>query len=136
MYDKPLWDDRAGLWGMNYEAPTLRQVVDVGVSIAALATGNVWLAAAVNLADEAVFGLADVAGGYKSWTEVGVEFGKKALVGVGTAAIGGAFNGFTPEATGGLAGTLPGSGFGSVVGRTLLTGLQSFTTNAFSGAII
>ncbi len=129
-YDKPLWNDEGGF----VEAPTLRTVVDIGVSIAATLTGNVWVAAALSLADDALFGLADVAGGYKEGSAVALEFGKKALVGFGTAAIGGVFG--TNNAFGDAFGFDAWLGIGekNVIGQALLAGTQAITSNAFSGA--
>ena len=52
IYDKPLWNDE----GSVVQAPTLREVADLGVGIAAALTGNGWAIAALNLADDAFFG--------------------------------------------------------------------------------
>ncbi|MCX7038347.1 MAG: M23 family metallopeptidase [Spirochaetes bacterium] len=131
VYDKPLWNDEGGF----VEAPTLRTVVDIGVSIAATLTGNVWVAAALSLTDDALFGLADVAGGYKEGSAVALEFGKKAVVGFGTAAIGGLLG--TNDAFGKAFGFDAWLGIGekNVIGQTLLAGTQAVTSNAFSGAV-
>jgi hypothetical protein len=53
--------------------------VNLGVSIAASATGNVWMAAAINLADDAIFTVADVSSGYLELEEGMLSFGKRAL---------------------------------------------------------
>jgi hypothetical protein len=37
--------------------------------------GNPWVAMAINLADDAVFGMLDVAGGYKDFGEAAFDFG-------------------------------------------------------------
>ena len=59
VYDKPLWNDE----GAVFEAPTLRAVVDFGVSVGALLTGNPWAIAAINLTDDALFGMMDLGAG-------------------------------------------------------------------------
>jgi hypothetical protein len=131
VYDKPLWNDEGGF----VEAPTLRAVVDLGVSIAATLTGNVWVTAALSLTDDALFGLADIAGGYKEGSAVALEFGKKAVLGFGTAAIGGVFG--TNDVFGKTFGFDAWLGIGekNIIGQTLLAGTQAFTSNALSGAV-
>ncbi len=84
LYDKPLWNDE----GSIVEAPTLRAVVDFGVSVGALLAGNPWAIAAIGLADDALFGMMDLAGGYRGLGEVGLDLGRKVLVGAATAGVG------------------------------------------------
>jgi len=123
-WDRKIWDDR-GSW---MKAPTPAQVVDVGVSIAAMAIGGgPWVAMAINLADDAAFGLMDVAGGYKKADEALFDFGKKALTSVASTAIGGAF--------GGLSSKMTDTGIGGVIGKTMLKGMELFSSGLASGAI-
>ncbi|MFA6506911.1 MAG: hypothetical protein WCT14_12455 [Treponemataceae bacterium] len=137
-YEKRFWDDR-GQW---FKAPTIRGTVDIGMQVVTTAvgvigtpfTGGASLAAAVaintaiNMADDAVFTALDIAGGYKNWEEAGLEFGKKALTSAATSAISFGF--------GGLGSGLQGvAGVNGVIGRTMLSGMQSFTTSTVSSAI-
>ena len=71
MYDKKMWDDD-GAW---IQPPTVRSVADIALDIVGNATGQKWL----GWVDDALFGLMDVSGGYKTAQEVGLELGKKAL---------------------------------------------------------
>ncbi len=142
-WDKSLWDDR-GSW---FKAPTLRTVADVGVAIAATALvpggGLAAMAAAatINLADDAVFTMLDVSGGYRSWEAAGTEFGKKALSSAASAAMGGVFNGFDGVGegifkAGGLnAGFSSLSGMPGVIAKTTMTGMQSLATSTVTSAI-
>jgi len=145
----PYWDSR-GSW---FQAPTIKGLVDIGVTIAATALtaplggiGGALLGAGVGLVDDAIFGLLDGTSGYKKWEEVGLDFGKKVASAAVNLAIGGAFNGFSavPGSTemGGLFGSmkglasgLPTSGIGSVIGKTVLGGMQTMTTSLASSAI-
>lgn len=150
-WDKPMWDDRDS-W---LKAPTIRSAVDISVTIAtavvatvaAPVTGGASFAAAValntamNMADDAVFTLLDVGGGYKSWEQAGLEFGKKTLATAASSAIGGVFNGFGKAGEGffssGLTGAVTASttGMGTVVAKTAMAGLQSVTTSTVTSAI-
>ncbi len=151
MYDKPMWDDR----GDVFKAPTIKSVVDIAVTVAATAitapiggVAGIAVSAAINLADDAVFLMADVAGGLKSWAEVGVEFGKKAaisaatsLVNVGINGVGGKMvdgveqiGGFTGK-IGGLASVIPQEGFSNVIGSTALAGLSALSNGAITSSV-
>ncbi|AEJ19217.1 M23 family metallopeptidase [Gracilinema caldarium] len=128
MWDKPAWDDRSS-W---FKAPTIRGITDIGVTIAASVmlpgAGSLLMNAALNLADDAVFTMLDVGGGYKSWEAAGLEFGKKALssaVNVGVGQV------FSPAVT--ALNSTPG--VSGVIGRTMVGGMQSFTTSTASSAI-
>ncbi len=131
-YNKKLWDDRDA----DFKAFTLRSVVDIGVTIAAAVfapvTGGASLAASValNLVDDAVFTLADIASGLDAGEAFGA-FGKKALTSAATAAIGVGFNGFSGAQASfhGLAGATGKFG-DSVIGSTLLKGAEVATTNS------
>ncbi|OHD19253.1 MAG: hypothetical protein A2Y37_07140 [Spirochaetes bacterium GWB1_60_80] len=149
VYDKALWDSR-GSW---FQAPTIKGLVDIGVTIAATALtaplggiGGALLGAGVGLVDDAIFGLLDGTSGYKKWEEVGLDFGKKVASAAVNLAIGGVFNGFAAapgsDAVGklfgkveGLASSLPTSGIGSVIGKTMLGGMQTMTTSLANSAI-
>jgi hypothetical protein len=143
-YDKPLWDDRNSFMS----APNLRTVADIGIGIVAtVASGGVGagtlagmaVGLGVNMADDLVFAGLDLASGNKSWEEVGVSLGKKALASVATSAIGASFNGIQ-GGTGffaqgnGLVG-LTGKFGENVLGKSLLVGAQSFTTSVTTSAI-
>jgi len=125
LYEKDLWDDR-GDW---FQAPSIRGVADIGVTVAAgILTGGVG-AAAMNLADDAIFGALDVSGGYKGWEVAGLEFGKKALSSAVSTGVSGAFSGgfASLDAMGG--------GVSKIVGKTMLTGMRSYTTGFATSAI-
>jgi hypothetical protein len=140
-YSQKLWDDRDS-W---FKAPTIRSLVDMGVSIAAAFTGNIWAIAAINLADDALFGMLDVANGQQSWAEFGVNFGKQALIGLGTAAINsftggimGQMGGVWNEATQTMSqatGLYAAQGFGGVIARTMWSGMSTAMTSMFSSAV-
>jgi hypothetical protein len=90
----------------------------------------------LNLADDAVFALLDVSGGYKTMEEAGFEFGKKALISGVSAAIGGVFNGveglyegFTP-----LLASNAG-GLGKTVVQTTMAGFQTFAASISTSAL-
>lgn len=77
IYDKPIWDSR-GSW---FQAPSIKDITDIGVTIAATAItapmgglGGALISAGINLADDALFATLDVAGGYKSFGEAGLDF--------------------------------------------------------------
>lgn len=68
-YDNRMWNDD----GSIIKAPTIKGIVDVGVSIAALTVpGGTLVAASLNLADDALFDLAGVAGGYLDGKTTGI----------------------------------------------------------------
>jgi len=131
MWDKPAWDDRSS-W---FKAPTIRGVTDIGVTIAATiitapagGIGGALASAAVNLADDAVFTMLDVGGGYKSWEEAGLEFGKKAAcsaVNIGVGQL------FSPA----IAMANSTQGIGGVIGSTMLSGMQTVTTSTLNSAV-
>lgn len=140
-YEKSMWDDR-GDW---FKAPTVRGVVDVGVTVAAAVVSGgsslpaMLAAAAINMADDAIFTMADVSSGYKSWEQAGLDFGKKALSSAASIAVGGVFNGFDGAAgffSDGLNSGLQNvAGLDGVIGRTMMGGLQTMTTSTVTSAI-
>ena len=135
-WDKPLWDD-TGSW---FKAPSLRSVGTIAAGIVAtVATGGIGgiagiaAAAAISTSSTVLFDALDVAYGYKSWEEAGLDIGKSFLTSSVTSTIGGVFNGFEPGKVGGLTGALGASK--SVVGKALLAGAQTFTTNTATSAL-
>jgi len=128
-YNLRMWDDDADNDGEAdgwLEAPSARSAVDLAVSIAATATGNVWVAAAVNLVDDAAFTMADVSSGYVDLEEGVLSFGKQALVGMASAGTGVGF-----DALDGALGAFAEGG----VCKTLLQGVES-ATNRVVGATV
>jgi hypothetical protein len=128
-YNLRMWDDDSDNDGESdgwFEAPSARDAVDLAVSIAATATGNVWVAAAVNLADDAVFTTADVYSGYIDPQEGLLSFGKQALISGATAGTGLGF-----DALDGALGAFAEEG----VCKALLQGVET-ATNRVVGATV
>jgi hypothetical protein len=143
LWEKPLWDSR-GSW---FKAPSIRSTVDIYLqvvsSVASIvigAVGSVFTGggamaavnAAFNLIDDTVFGALDVYGGYKSWEEAGVEFGKKAAIGFGTSML---TMGFSAIGSAAAAGVSAASGVSKVMVQTAVTGAQALTTSTLTSAI-
>jgi len=85
VYDKKLWDDD----GSFIQPPTIRDVIDIAVTVAVSATGFGAIAgAALNLVDDLVFAGLDIAGGYKSAADVGNMLAQKALTSAVSVGIG------------------------------------------------
>jgi hypothetical protein len=130
LWDKPLWDSR-GSW---FSAPSLRSAVDMVNTIAATvvsvvlapvtAGGSFALGVAINLTDDLLFNSLDVAYGYKSWSEAGFDFGKKALVTTITSAAGAAVKVGSAAA-----------GIGDVVSTTAKTAVKTLSTSTITSAI-
>ncbi len=135
-WDKPLWDD-SGSW---FKAPSLRTVGTIASGLAAtiMIPGGGIVAmlgsAAVSTASTAVFDTMDVAYGYKTWEEAGLDVGKTFLSSAVTSAVGGVFNGFDPGKAGGIAGLTGSLGKGAV-SKAMLAGAQALTTNVATSAI-
>ena len=128
-YNLRMWDDDSNNDGESdswFEAPSARDAVNLAVKIAASATGNVWAAAALNLADDALFTAADISSGYVELEEGLVSFGKQALVSGVTAGTGVGF-----EALEGALGAFAEEG----VCKALLQGVES-ATNRVVGATV
>lgn len=128
-YNLRMWDDDADNDGEAdgwLEAPSARSAVDLAVSIAATATGNVWVAASVNLIDDAAFTMADITSGYIDLEEGVLSFGKQALIGMATVGTGASF-----DALDGALGAFAEGG----VCKTLLQGVES-ATNRVVGATV
>ncbi|MBU0927205.1 MAG: hypothetical protein KKA67_05610 [Spirochaetes bacterium] len=144
-YEKDLWDDR-GSW---FQAPTLRGLADIGVGIAAAAlSGGASLpsllgSAAINLGDDALFGALDVGGGYRSWEEAGLAFGKRAassaVAVIGGQAFGSVMGSAASTAADGAAvaatGLMAGTGIGGAVSRTIWGGMQNISSSLATSAI-
>jgi hypothetical protein len=146
LWDKPLWDSR-GSW---FSAPSLRTIADIGVTLAAAAfapAGGLGLLAgvAINLADDFFFSTMDVVLGDKSLAEAGFAFGQKILTTAITSTVGTVFNGFAKPIEGasgffnqgGLKAVLAGptGSLGHAFINPVLTGVQTFTTNAATSAL-
>jgi hypothetical protein len=163
LWEKPLWDSR----NSRFDAPSIRSVVDVGMQVTSTIVATVVgavagafsggagfvLAAAinsaVNLTDDLMFSALDVSGGYKSWDEAGVEFGKKTVITAAGALIGGAFNGIGAAAgsalgassssflQSGITGMVTNNltGISRVMARTALAGIQTITTGTVTSAL-
>ena len=150
-YNRKLWDDR-GSW---MKAPNLRSVVDIAMTIALSSVsggvGGMLLNAALNMVDDAVFTMMDMANGMDPMAAM-EGLGKKALVSVASSAASGVANGFgsVKSAAGGVAAsgttttsnTFMDSGLkgvlglkDSVIGSTLLKGTELMATNITSSAI-
>ena len=149
LYDKPFWDSRDS-W---FDAPSIRSVVDIGLSIVANVVGTVLtpfsfglslgVAYLINMTDDLLFGMLDVANGQKDWSEFGFEFGKSALINVVSTGLGALFNGAGKAVEGvkkfaGLTNILTDtvkSPIGKVFINTAMTGLQTFTTSTATSAL-
>lgn len=124
LYEKDLWDDR-GDW---LQAPTIRGVADLGVSVAAgILTGGAG-ALALNLVDDAAFGLLDISGGYRSWEQTSLDFAKKAASSAvdfsGSKIFGGSLGTFRST-------VMPNR----VMGSTILTGMKTVAEAVATNAI-
>jgi hypothetical protein len=151
-WDKPLWDSRDS-W---FDAPSIRQVCNIGLQavtmIAAAATaipsggssiiGAIAMGTAINSADDLVFNTFDALGGYKTWTEAGVSFGKAALANTISAATNVVFSGAGGASSEFLKNGLTKSvvnkavnSAGAAVMQTAMTGVQVFTTSSLTGMV-
>jgi hypothetical protein len=123
MYDQKMW--AGDMLGM--EPPTLRSITDMAVTIAVSIAAGIATAgagsllvmsiasAAAGLVDDVVFSGIDLAGGYKSPGEVGVELGKKVAIAAASVGVNAGFDqlgeilsktfGDSMALTAGLAGT-------------------------------
>lgn len=117
-YDKRLWDDDGDL----LKAPTIRGLADIGTAVLvnAFAPGVGFL---LNTVDDALFTLADAAGGRLSGGQAVLQLGKKLASSAVTAGISAGF-----DAIGNAVGN-------SVVGRAFLAGSESFAKGGAGGFI-
>ncbi len=136
-WDVPLWDSS----GLPIEAPSVRGVATLGVSIAATLLGQPWVALALTAANQAAFATLDttVAGADAgaAWAQAGRGFAAAAAV----SGIGGVFSGFGEYGSGffeqGLSGISAG---GTVMGSTwygsaAVAGTQQFAATVARSAI-
>ncbi|GAB1482961.1 hypothetical protein MASR2M78_17770 [Treponema sp.] len=153
IWDKALWDSRGSSFlGCDFEAPSIRSSIDLGLNIATCIAGvvaapvsggtslaaAVALSTAINSADDAVFTLMDVNGGYRSWEDAGLDFGKKLAISAGTSVIGAGFGGATTfynSGSSGLIGKLGGEGIKGVMGTSIGLGLQNITSSNLASAV-
>jgi hypothetical protein len=124
LYEKHLWDDR----GAIVQAPSIRILADLGLTIAAGALSGGLGAVAMNLVDDVLFGAMDMAGGYKAWEEAGLDFGKKAV---------GSFLGYSNTQFYGKAlSSLSGMNtLNRVVGKTMLSGMSGIGNTMSAGVL-
>jgi hypothetical protein len=120
--------------------------VTIGANVLFPGGGLAMLAAnaALNLADDAVFAALDVGGGYKSWEQAGLDFGKKALTSAVNIGVGGVFNGFGGIEKGffaqggglsGMVSTMAEKGTMGVIATSAMGGLQTLTTSTINSAV-
>lgn len=134
-YNKKIWDDRGG--GM--EAPSIRSVTDIAVSIAVSVfsgpqTGML-LMAAFNMIDDAVFTVLDMANGVEMGDAL-EGFGKKAMISVASSAISVGVNGGCLAGGSKIAGLAQSSGLSeSVIGAAVMKGTEIAATNCATSAI-
>ncbi len=131
-YSQKLWDDDADNDGESdrlFGAPSVRSVVDLATSVIATACLGPGGALLLNLADDALFTMADVSGGVMSWDEGLVGFTKKGLssaVGTGIGQAGGYLSGQIGAAY---------EGAGGVIGQTMVKGAELGLSNMATGAL-
>ncbi|TVR30589.1 MAG: hypothetical protein EA404_12245 [Spirochaetaceae bacterium] len=136
-WDVPLWDSS----GLPIEAPSVRGVATLGVSIAATLLGQPWVALALTAANQAAFATLDttVAGADAgaAWAQAGRGFAAAAAV----TGIGGVFSGFGEYGSGffeqGLSGVSSGgTAMGSTwYGSAAVAGTQQFAATVARSAI-
>ncbi|MEW5815378.1 MAG: hypothetical protein AB1798_08315, partial [Spirochaetota bacterium] len=124
VYDRKLWDDEGEL----IKAPTIRGIIDVGISAAAMVAfpgGGALLASTMfNLADDALFTMLEVGDGQMAAGEGLAALGKKAAMGMVSAGLG----------VVGKAAQF-GTGLPGVVSRTMWTGVSSLGRNVAGGLL-
>jgi hypothetical protein len=138
-WDKRIWNDDES-W---FTAPTLRSVGTIAVSVVAgIATGGLGFlsSVALNSGSDIFFGMLDVAGGYKSFSDVSLSIGKSLITSSISLGVGGLFSGmnFKDLKFGGLTDIVMGkidSPFGKVLTKTFMTGAQTFTTGTVTNAV-
>jgi len=123
-FSKPLWGGKI----LGFSAPSLKDIVNIGVSIAvaSIPSGNIITGVLLNTIDDAVFTGVNVATGNMTWDEGLFSIGQAGLCAVVGAQIGGAFNGLMVADPGSIA---------DVVGNTLVKGMEKVATNVTVGAI-
>ena len=152
-WEKPMWDSRDKI----IQAPSLRSTTNFVVStvitiVGAVASpftaggslaGSIALTTALYSASELTFTLMDVSGGYKTWGEAGLSFGKTVLTNAVASTVGSVFNGMGSASNaffrdGGVNGLIA-QNFENLYARTALktvsAGVQSFTTGTVNSAV-
>jgi len=122
-YNRKIWDDR-GNW---FQAPTPRKIIDIAISIVATIYCGPVGAMIVNMLDDALFTMMDIANGADMMGSL-ESFGKSAAISVVTSKIGGGF----ANAGGAVGANMFGQ---TVVGTTLAKGLEITAKNVASSAI-
>ena len=74
---KPVWDQKLWMGDTVLKAPKVRTAAGVAAAAAAAVVGTV--SAAIVMTNETAFAIADLAGGYKSWEEVGKSLAMTAI---------------------------------------------------------
>ena len=134
LWDKPIWDSRNS-W---FDAPSIRTTFDIANSIAStaiMAMGNPLLAYAVNMSDDLLFYGLDVAYGYKTWDEAGLEFGKKALVSAISTFGGFHFGGLGDTVAAKLVEKTGKFGFTAVATKTAVSSATTFTVGTATSTL-
>ncbi len=124
LYSRRLWNDD----DRRFSAPSLREVIDFGVTLAATAFAGPQAARVIGLVDDAFFTFADIALEETSLKEGLLDLGKQALLTGATAGIG--------SLAGDAAGYLgDSSSFEHLVATTLLETSRQVGTASVSGAL-
>jgi len=149
-WEKPMWDSR----GSAIEAPSIKSAVNLalqtGIIIAGVVAapltagtsviGSIAMKSALSSASDLMFAGMDIAGGYKTWKEAGVEFGKSLIVNTvssaasavlyGIKGIGEASSFFNSNGIfGSISGIVGNNGFSGVISKTITSGLYAATTS-------
>ncbi|MDR1636576.1 MAG: M15 family metallopeptidase, partial [Treponema sp.] len=150
VYDQKFWINTSD--SIFLEPPTARGVADMGMQIVAgmaMSAANavsgesgagMAVYAGVNMIDDLLFGVTDLAGGYKSPEEVGRDLGRKSLMTAAGAVTGAALGGLgiTEKVSGAVTRNL-GEGFWGSMANTAavstVNGLQSFAGGTVTSAL-
>ena len=150
-WDKRMWDDN----GSIFEAPSLRTVTNIALSVVTTVAGivaspftggtsvlgTIALIAAINSSGELMYNTLDVIGSYKSIDQAGFDFGKTLLINTASAAGSAVFGGVTGVADGsffqgGLNGLAMQSVSGSgVIAETAMKASLSMTQTVTTGLV-
>ncbi|HOV62444.1 MAG TPA: hypothetical protein PLG43_01015, partial [Spirochaetia bacterium] len=120
-YRRRLWDDDVDNDGKGdsfFKAPDLASVYDIALGIAVNTLVGPGLGSILlNVADDALFGCADVSGGYATADELLFSLGKKVVSGAASYGSGALFNAAAAQ--------VPFEGLGGIAIRTALKGTQT-----------
>ncbi|MDR1256125.1 MAG: hypothetical protein LBJ86_00060, partial [Spirochaetaceae bacterium] len=151
VWDKSLWDD----YGSYFKAPSIRGIAEIamqavsGIAMSALApfTGGASLLAyaglstAINMGDDTLFAMLDVACGYKEWDEALASLAINTASTFAGSLINIGFSGLDVKGfdkVTGLTGTLTGTMKDGILKTAVtagMTGLQTFTAGTVTSAI-